>query len=302
MSTIKPLTVREFFKEFPDDETCLQHLFNVRFGQRYTCPKCERPSNWYRIKAERAYSCQWCGHHLHVTVGTPFEQTRTPLQLWFYAIFLFTTTRHGVSAKELQRQLGVTYKTAWRMGHEIRKHMAQVDGNDPIGGIGKTVQIDETLVGGTVRNSGKPGRHLENKTFVLGMMERNGDVVTTVVPDVRRATLWPEINKNVLPGSYVHTDELRSYRGLHRVGYRHASVDHSKGEYVSDSGMVTVNDIESFWAILQRGIRGTHIYVSGKHLSKYAKEFEYRFNRREAAYVMLSELLTTFRPLPQSRD
>ena len=158
MSTIKPLTIREFFKEFPDDETCLQHLFNVRFGQGYSCPKCERPSNWYRIKAERAYSCQWCGHHLHVTVGTPFEQTRTPLQLWFYAIFLFTTTRHGVSAKELQRQLGVTYKTAWRMGHEIRKHMAQVDGNDPIGGIGKTVQIDETLVGGRITGKG-PGRH-----------------------------------------------------------------------------------------------------------------------------------------------
>ena len=99
----KPLTTREFFKQFPDDETCLNHLFDVRFGQGHACPKCERPANWYRIKAERAYSCQWCGHHLHPTVGTPFEQTRTPLQLWFYAMHLFTTTRHGVSAKELQR-------------------------------------------------------------------------------------------------------------------------------------------------------------------------------------------------------
>jgi transposase len=152
----KPLTIREFFKQFPDDEACLQHLFEVRFGQGFACPKCERASKWFRIKAERAYSCQFCGHHLHPTVGTPFEQTRTPLQLWFYAVYLFTTTRHGVPAKELQRQLGVTYKTAWRMGHEIRKHMAEVDGEAPIGGAGETVQVDETFIGGVIK-SGKAG-------------------------------------------------------------------------------------------------------------------------------------------------
>lgn len=144
----KQLTTTQFFKQFPDDETCLSHLFEVRFGQGFACPSCTRPSNWYRIKAERAYSCQWCGHHLHPTVGTPFEQTRTPLQLWFYAIHLFTTTRHGVSAKELERQLGVTYKTAWRMAGLIRQHMADVDGEEPLGGIGTAVWVDETLVGG----------------------------------------------------------------------------------------------------------------------------------------------------------
>lgn len=146
--TTKPLTTAQFFRKFPDDETCLQHLFDVRFGQGFACPSCERPSKWFRIKAERAYSCQWCGHHLHPTVGTPFEQTRTPLQFWFYAIHLFTTTRHGVSAKGLQRQLGVTYKTAWRMTSLIREHMADVDGEEPIGGPGTNVEIDETLVGG----------------------------------------------------------------------------------------------------------------------------------------------------------
>jgi transposase-like protein len=94
----------------------------MRFGQGHECPKCERKANWYRIKAERAYSCQWCGHHIHPTAGTPFEDTRTPLQLWFYAIYLYTTSRHGVPAKELERQLGVTYKTAWRMADLIRQH------------------------------------------------------------------------------------------------------------------------------------------------------------------------------------
>jgi transposase len=294
MST-KPLTIRQFFKQFPDDETCLQHLFEVRFGQGYSCPRCERPSNWYRIKAERAYSCQWCGHHLHPTVGTPFAKTRTPLQLWFYAIFMFTTTRNGVAAKELERQLGVTYKTAWRMGHEIRKHMADVDGEEMIGGIGKVVEIDETLVGGRSL-AGTKGRHLENKTFVLGMVERGGDVVTVVVPDCRRDTLWPVIESTVVTGSTLNTDELKSYRGLQLKGYRHQTVNHNQGQYVSAFGATTAS-IESFWAILKRGIAGTHIYVSGKHLSKYAKEFEYRFNRREHGEVMLDELLTTLRPL-----
>ncbi len=294
MST-KPLTISQFFRQFPDDETCLQHLFNVRFGQGYECPKCERPSNWYRIKAERAYSCQWCGHHLHPTVGTPFAKTRTPLQLWFYAIFMFTTTRNGVAAKELQRQLGVTYKTAWRMGHEIRKHMADVDGNEPIGGADKVVEIDETLVGGIARGTGQ-GRQLSNKTFVLGMVERGGDVITAVIPDQRRATLWPLIQANVVKGTTLNTDELKSYIGISLRGYRHQTVCHAQGEYVSAFGCTT-STIESFWAILKRGIAGTHIYVSGKHLAKYAKEFEYRFNRRGHDEVMLAELLTTFRPL-----
>jgi transposase len=134
------ITVRDFFTRFPDDEACLDHLFNVRFGQSHNCPNCERSASWYRIRATRAYSCQWCGWHLHPTADTLFEDTRTPLQLWFYAIYLFTTSRHGVPAKELERQLGVTYKTAWRMGHEIRKHMAAVDGDPSLSG---EIEIDE---------------------------------------------------------------------------------------------------------------------------------------------------------------
>ncbi len=176
--TTKPLTTAQFFRKYPDDETCLQHLFDVRFGQGFACPSCERPSNWYRIKAERAYSCQWCGYHLHPTVGTPFEATRTPLQFWFYAIHLFTTTRHGVSAKELQRQLGVTYKTAWRMASLIREHMADVDGERAIGGPGTNVEIDETLIGGVKK--GKHNRGSAAKTVVVGALERGGDIVTAV--------------------------------------------------------------------------------------------------------------------------
>ncbi len=289
--TIKPLTTRQFFQQFPDDETCLNHLFDVRFGQGHVCPKCERASKWFRIKAERAYSCQWCGHHLHPTVGTPFEQTRTPLQLWFYAMYLFTTTRHGVSAKELQRQLGVTYKTAWRMGHEIRKHMADVDGEAPIGGPGTAVEVDETLVGGV-----KKGKHMRGsagKTVVMGMLQRDGNVIAKVVPNQRRATLKPVVLANVLPGGELHTDELTSYAGLHLNGYRHMTVNHGAGEYVGYQGAST-NGIENFWRHLKCSIVGTHISVSQKHLERYVKEFEFRFNRRTAPASMFASLISEF--------
>lgn len=290
----KPLTVREFFKQFPDDEACLAHLFEVRFGQGFACPACERPSKWFRIKAERAYSCQWCGHHLHPTVGTPFEQTRTPLQLWFYAIYMFTTTRNGVAAKELQRQLGVTYKTAWRMAGLIREHMADVDGDMLLGGMGQTVEIDETLIGGSVE--GKGSGYKANKAVVVGMLERGGEVVTTVVTTRTRGPMEALIQSNVLPGSTVATDEFGSYRRLDSLGYDHVTTRHKVGHYGPTNG------IEGFWSQLKRSINGTHIHVSGKHLWKYAKEAEYRFNRRETPSLMLPELLSTFGPLKQSRD
>lgn len=295
----KPQTIREFFKQFPDDEACLAHLFNVRFGQGFTCPSCERPSNWYRIKAERAYSCQWCGYHLHPTVGTPFEQTRTPLQLWFYAIFLFTTTRNGVAAKELQRQLGVTYKTAWRMAGLIREHMADVDGDMMLGGAGGFVEVDETLIGGSVE--GKGSGYKGNKTCVVGMLERGGEVVTKVVMSRHREPMERLVQDNVLLGSTIATDEFGSYRRLDSLGFNHVTVRHNKGQYTTHNGG-GVNAIEGFWAQLKRSINGTHIHVSGKHLWKYAKEAGYRFNRRDCPSLMLPELLSTFAPLKPQHD
>ncbi|QUL38287.1 IS1595 family transposase [Erythrobacter sp. JK5] len=289
----KPQTIAQFFKRFPNDEACLQHLFDVRFGQGHECPKCKRASKWFRIKAERAFSCQWCGHHLHPTVGTPFEKSRTSLQLWFYAIFLFTTTRNGVAAKELQRQLGVTYKTAWRMADLIRKHMADVDGDKPIGGAGTIVEADETYIGGEAR--GKGSGYKKNKTIVFGMLERGGDVVTEVVPNRGINALVPTMLKHVDRNTEVHTDELGSYGYLSLEGYDHKRINHSKGEYVDANG-VGVNSIEGFWAQLKRSISGTHIHVSGKHLWKYAKEAEYRFNRRHRPEVMFDELVETFQP------
>jgi transposase len=201
-------SVRDFFAKFDSDETCLEHLFNVRFGQGHACPKCERAAKWYLMGNERAYVCQWCGHHIHPTAGTLFHDTRTSLQMWFYAIYLFTTSRHGVSGKELQRQLGVTYKTAWRIGHQIRKHMAEVDGETPLTG---NIEIDETWVGGRKPGSGLRGSGDKDKTIVLGILQRDGDVMANVIPDARNRTIHPIIEKNVAKGSTVNTDEFKGY-------------------------------------------------------------------------------------------
>ncbi|WP_339639363.1 IS1595 family transposase [uncultured Sulfitobacter sp.] len=287
---MKQTNVRQFFQKFPTDEACLEHLFNVRFGQGHTCPKCEREAKWYRLQSEQAYSCQWCGHHIHPMVGSIFEKSRTPLQLWFYAIFLFTTSKHGVSGKELERQLGVTYKTAWRMAKLIREHMAEVDGEAPLGGSGKVVEVDETFVGG--KTTGMDWR--KRKTVVMGMLERGGDVMLKVVPDQTRSSLIPHINANVSAGTEVHTDELSAYNKAIPVDrYTHKRVNHSQDEYVGPNGETT-NSIENFFGHLKRSLKGTHNNVSPKYLEAYVKEFEYRFNRRTTPEVMLDELLSRF--------
>lgn len=287
---MKQTNVRQFFKQFPTDEACLEHLFNVRFGQGHECPKCVRMAKWYRLKSEQAFSCQWCGHHIHPMVGSIFEKSRTPLQLWFYAIFLFTTSRHGVSTKELQRQLGVTYKTAHRMGKLIRTHMAAVDGEEPIGGKGVVVEDDETFVGGKAK--GMDWR--ERKSVVMATVERDGQAISKVVPDQTRGSLKPEILDNVKKGSELHTDELRSYKKtFHPAEYTHKTVNHGKGEYVAEDG-TTTNQVENFFRHLKNSISGTHISVSKRHLETYVKEFEYRFNRRMRPETMLDELLSRF--------
>ncbi len=280
-------TVTDFFKRFPDDDSCLEHLMKIRFGFELDCPKCGKHGKFSRIRKQPAYQCAWCGHHIHPMAGTPFHRSRTPLQMWFYAMYLFTTSRHGVPAKELQRQLGVTYKCAWRMGHEIRKYMAEIDGDD---GVSGHVEVDESYIGG--KRKGKRGRGAAGKTIVFGMLERNGDVITRVVPNVQGRTLHPIIEDKVAKGSTVSSDELTTYKALGRKGYAHGTVEHSAEEWVR--GIHHVNSLEGFWSQIKRSIRGTHIHVSKKHMSKYLGEFEYRYNMRGNPEFMFSRLLLSF--------
>ena len=283
----KTFTIQDFFHRFPTDDACLKHLFNVRFGADAGCPKCGEIGKLRKLSKLPAYTCN-CGHHIHPMQGTPFERSRTSLQKWFYALYLFTTSRHGVPAKELQRQLGVTYKTAWRMGHEIRKYMGTVDGDPPLDGH---VEADETYIGGR-RAGGKRGRGAPGKTVVFGMVERGGDVMTRVVPNVRKATLERHILENIKGGATVSTDELKSYARIARFGYNHGTVNHSADQWVN--GIHHTNSIEGFWSQIKRSIRGTHIHVSRKHLSKYLGEFEFRYNLRHAPETMFARLLTSF--------
>lgn len=283
----KQFAVQDFFRRFPTDDACLEHLMKVRYGEKLDCPKCKRHGNFSRIRKLPAYQCAWCGHHIHPMAGTPFERSTTPLQKWFYAMYLFTTSRHGVPAKELQRQLSVTYKTAWRMGHEIRKYLGKVDGDD---GLSGHIEIDETYIGGKEIGSGHRG--IGKKTPVLGMLQRDGNVVTRVIPNAKRVSILPHILEHVEYGSTVSTDELLTYSHLKTKGYNHGTVVHSKKEYVR--GIHHTNGVEGFWSHVKRAIRGTHIHVSEKHLSKYLAEFEYRHNMRKHPEMMFARLLLSF--------
>jgi transposase-like protein len=284
-------TVSDFFKRFPDDDACLDHLMQIRYGFELDCPKCGKHGKFSRITKQPAYQCAWCGHHIHPMAGTPFTRSSTPLQKWFYAMYLFTTSRHGVPAKELQRQLGVTYKTAWRMGHEIRKYMTDTDGDD---GLSGHVEADETYVGGKPRHKGsrRGGRSAHGKTVVFGMVERGGDVMTKVIANASRNTIEPIIAANIANGSNVSTDEWVAYDRLTTMGYLQGRVNHGTGEYVR--GHHHTNSIEGFWSQIKRSIRGTHVHVSRKQMPKYLGEFEYRYNMRGSPEAMFSRLLLSF--------
>jgi len=199
-------SVREFFARFPNDDACLEHIMQVRFGgTRFACTSCGKESTHHKLKERRTYVCANCGHHVNPTAGTILHDTRTPLVSWFYAMYLFCTTRHGVSGKEIQRQLGVTYKTAYRIGQLIRDLTTKAQGFDML--LAGHVELDEAYVGGR-RSGGKRGRGAPGKTIVMGLAERGGDARAAVIPDVKKETLRGVVLQNVEPGSVISTDEL----------------------------------------------------------------------------------------------
>ncbi|MBI3435027.1 MAG: IS1595 family transposase [Proteobacteria bacterium] len=288
MPKVKSPNIRQFQKRFPDEETCLTHMMRVRFGHHFACSTCHREAHYYRVKERRCFECEHCGHQVYPTAGTPFDKTRTPLRDWFFVMFLFCASRNGVAAKEVERQLGVTYKTAWRMCFHIRRYMGETDGDWPLGGRGdgpQVVEVDKTFIGGVDR------RGHDDKAVVLGMIERKGDVITRVVSDRSADSVVPHIIENVTPGTRVATDEALAFSSLSKH-YHHATVNDSAKEYVR--GKVHTNTIEAFWANVKRGIKGTYVWVSPKYLPTYLREFEYRHNLRHAPYLMFDCLLAAF--------
>lgn len=289
-------TFKQFQTEYPDDAACLEAIMKVQFGStKIVCPACKVEAQFHAMTKRRAYACQECGHHIYPCAGTIFHKSRTKLTHWFFAMYLMTSTRHGVAAKELERQIGVTYKTAWRMAHELRKLMASADGSSPVSGH---VEIDETLIGG--RNTGRGKKNvMENKTSVFGMLERDGRIMAGPIPNRRQFVLERTIARNVQPGTTISTDEWAGYSNLGPMGFEHGTVNHSADQWVD--GIHHTNSIEGHWSQLKRSIRGTHIHVSRKHLWKYVSEFSYRRNWRSSHSAMFNRLVVSL-SLPRLAD
>lgn len=285
------LTIQQFFKRFPDEEACLLHVMEVRYGLRHVCRACKKEATFHRLSGRRAFSCAQCGDHVYPTAGTVLEDTRTSLQLWFYAIYLFVTTRHGVSGKELQRQLGVTYKTAWRMGHQLR---LLITASDEFRMLKGHVEADEAYIGGRRPRS----RKMENKTIVVGMKERDGMMQTEIIPQNNTYLLHDVITSNVEPGSIVSTDENNAYSLLKKEGYSHGTVKHMAKEWAKVDPQTGinhhVNSVESFWRLFKRSIASTHIHVSQKYMQRYLDEFTFRSNHRQMGNAMFDLLIARF--------
>lgn len=286
MDKTKKFTFKDFLERYPNDDACLEAIFKIRYGDLECCPKCAvANAKFYKMKNRRCYACGECGYHIYPTAGTIMYSSQTKLTSWFYAIYLFTVSKNGVSAKELQRQLGVTYKCAWRIGHKIRQMMAKDESK-----LSGKVEIDESLIGG--KGEGKRGWGAENKTCMFGMMQRDGNVKTIMVDSRHRNVLIPLISKHVVEGSTIYSDEFRVYRVLVTYGYNHQSVIHSKYQWTN--GDCHTNSIEGYWSNLKKAILGTHTFVSKKWLQSYLNEFDFRHNHRKEKNVfdvMLSKLI-----------
>lgn len=277
---ISKFSVKDFMGRFPDDEACLSELFELKFGHRPKCSRCGRRGMFKQRRNRRQYVCP-CGFSVSPTAGTILHKSPTSLRDWFFVMYMMTTTRNGISAKEVQRQLGVTYKCAWRMCHQIRKAM---NSNTLLNGV---VEIDDVYIGG--KHKGRRGRGAVGKTVVIGAVQRYGSAIAKVVPNLKKVNVKPFIISNVKSGATIYSDEMRSYRFIPREGYQHDSITHAAKEYVR--GKVHTNSIEGFWSHLKRGISGTHIWVSAKHLQKYADEFSFRYNQRASTIPMFERLL-----------
>jgi transposase-like protein len=278
----------EFMREFPDDEACLDWLWRTMYaedGHHTHCPKCDRTRKFHRVKDRPAWDCDSCGYHLHPTAGTIFHKSSTSLHLWFYAMYVMASTRCGISAKQLERELGVTYKTAWRMFNLIRNELMGQD-DEPLSG---EVEMDETFVGGKPRQSDRVRRaalgwnaqtdYWERKAVVFGAVERSGRIRASVVPNSRASTILPLAREYVLPESLIYTDEYAAYERLGRTGYTHRRIRHSAKVYVE--GDTHTQTIDGFFGLFKNAVRGVHHGVSHKWLLGYLNEYVWRWNRRK---------------------
>jgi transposase len=289
---MKRFTITEFRAMYPDNDACLDKLFKLRYTN-LVCPKCDNDKPFAKVKDRRSYQCPCCGFQIYPTEGTIFEKTTTPLTHWFYAIYLQTTTRNGVAAKELERQLNICYKTALRMAHQIKKLMA----SKSIGKLTGIVETDESYFGQKFATMTKKKRAAmidenktlkDNKTGVMGFVSRNGQVKTEVMFGGK--TFKERVRDNVSKDAIIVTDSHAGYEGLGIEYFKHEVLNHFADEYVK--GEYHTNTIEGFWSQLKRTIKGTHIHVSARHLQKYSDEVAFRYMNRHNQDTMFETILS----------
>jgi transposase len=287
-------SLMEFSREFPDDAACLEHLWRSRFsedGNHAYCPKCDRERKFHRVASRPSWSCDSCGHHIHPTAGTIFHKSATSLHLWFYVMYVMTSTRCGVSAKSIEREIGVGYKTAWRMCNLIRTHLMEQDDSSKLTG---SVEADETAYGGKPKASMTRGMSQSEvqkfakarKTGIVAMVERGGRVRAYVTP---REGALETVSLHVDPKATVYTDEWAGYTKLHTTHPTHHTIKHTDRVYAS--GDVHTQTIEGFFGNVKNGIAGNYHGVSVKWLQSYVNEYAWRYNHRDSGRAMFDALL-----------
>jgi transposase len=281
---IQKFTIKQFNQKYPNDDACLHEIFINRYETLTNCPSCKKKTKFYKVSNRKCYACQFCGYQIHPLANTIFHKSDTSLKNWFFAIYLFANSKNGVSAKELERQLGVTYKCAWRMAKQIRILFTQVGAI-----LENIVEADETYIGG--KSQGKRGRGAEGKTPVFGLVQRKGKVVAHVVNNTKSSTIIPIVQNNVQTGSTMMTDEFGTYNPIRKAGYEHQRVNHTIKQYAV--GDVHVNTIEGFWSQFKRSVNGTYHAVSPKYLQSYVNEFSYRYSHRKSLTPLFLRLLST---------
>src|SRR5436190_9686590 len=271
-------------EQFSDEEACRKHLAELRWPDGVRCLRCESAKINGPSK-RHLYECAECGYQFSVKVGTVFNDSHLPLWKWFLATYLMCESKKGMSANQLKRTLGVSYKTAWYLCHRIRWAMGEVASNTKLTG---TVEVDETYIGGKSRG---PNAWRE-KTMVLGAIERNGNVRLRVEGRVmaNKKRLHKFVEDVVADDAEaIYTDQHSGYIGIGDENTRHESVSHNREEWVR--GDVSTQSIESVWSLLDRSIIGSFHQLSAKHLPAYLDEISFRFNNRESPFLFRDTLL-----------
>lgn len=278
---------------FTNEDKAREHLEAQRWPAGPVCPHCGNvaPDRIRKMEGKShrpgLYKCNECRQPFSVTVGTVFERSKIPLHTWLYATHLMTASKKGMSAHQLHRMLGVTYKTAWFMAHRIREAMGDVPGSEPpMGGEGKIVEADETYFGNkeTITKRTKRGKASHSsKRSVVALVERGGSVRSFHVETATKETVREILVTNVRRSTRLHTDESRLYTETGKEYSAHETVCHSAEEYVR--GDVHTNTIEGYFSIFKRGMKGVYQHCGEKHLHRYLKEFDFRYNHRKALGV-----------------